>query len=262
MSSAYFFESQGRNLFGIYHKPKGASAREEVAVLICAPVGLEFIRTHWAIRQLATHLTHMGVHVFRFDYSGTGDSEGDVSEVRVELWLHDIQAAARELQEISGLTKLNIVGLRLGATLAAHAIAMSAVKAREAVFWDPVVEGRTYLAGLETMQKRKVRYWRFARGPLHADEILGFPFPAELHAGIQALDLTKLSKLPVERIHLVTSKKDKQYEKLRTSIATGTEFTLVPDMGDWDELEETEAALLAGRIVQAVATAAAGKRCE
>jgi len=262
VANAFFFESQGRQLLGIYHEPKAARASGDSAVLICPPIGLEFLRTHWVLRQLAAHLTRAGAHVLRFDYFGTGDSEGDGSEGRIEHWLGDIQAADRELREMSGVSKVTVVGLRLGATLAAKAIATGAIKARVAVFWDPVIDGRSYLAGLNAMQDQKVGNWLFARGPLQADEILGFPFPAELRDKIEALDLTKLSKLPVERVHLVVSKEDGQHKQLKSSLAPRTELELIPDAANWDAFEEIEAALLASRIVRAVTSAAAGRSHE
>src|SRR5262249_16835685 len=162
----------------------------------------------------------------------------DGSEGRVDYWLRDIQAADQELREISGVTKVTVVGLRLGATLAAQAIATGALKARIAVFWDPVVDGHSYLAGLKAMQDRKVRTWVFARGPLQADEILGFPFPGELRDGIEALDLTKISNLPVERVHLVVSKEDGRHKGLKRSLAARTDLEIIPDAGDWDAFEE------------------------
>ena len=63
----------------------------------------------------------------------------------------------------------------------------------------------------------------------------------------------------VERVHLVVSKEDGRHKELKSSLAPRTELEFIPDAANWDAFEEIEAALLASRIVQAVASAAAGR---
>ena len=70
-----YFGSSARKLFGIYEAPMTGSAAR--GVVICPPWGQEYLRAHRALRLLATRLCNAGFHVFRFDYSGTGDSVGD-----------------------------------------------------------------------------------------------------------------------------------------------------------------------------------------
>src|SRR5437762_1000154 len=140
--NAYFFHTAAQPLFGIYAPPRARVARDQ-AVLLCAPVGHEYVRTHWALRQLADRLTHAGFHLFRFDYSGLGDSWGDFESASVEQWLADTRTALGELIDTSGVRDVTILGVRLGATLAVRALQEQPV--RRLVLWDPVVQGRAFV---------------------------------------------------------------------------------------------------------------------
>ncbi len=76
------------------------------AVVLCYPIGQEYIRSHRAIYQLAVRLSQAGFHVLRFDYFGCGDSEGDFEEGSLAQWTSDIHSAIAEIQERSGLTSI------------------------------------------------------------------------------------------------------------------------------------------------------------
>ena len=66
------FGPDGQQRLGIYHAPR-ASVAGEGGVVLCAPIGQEYMRTHRPLRQLALALADAGLHVLRFDYHGTGD---------------------------------------------------------------------------------------------------------------------------------------------------------------------------------------------
>src|ERR1700712_938246 len=132
-----------RQLLGALHQPQRLRPRG-TAVLLCNPFGEEASRAHRIYRLLATHLERAGYTALRFNYSGTGDSLGDSTAATVDAWIADISAAAERLQAASGATRIAVVGLRLGATLAMLASARG-LKIRHLLLWDPVVEGAVYL---------------------------------------------------------------------------------------------------------------------
>ena len=138
----YFFSDPATPLFVLYHPPESIDYNEK-AVLICPPVGQEYIRTHRALHKLAESLSQESCHVFRFDYYGMGDSAGEYFDADIETWLGNIREAADELRENSGLNNIVVVGMRMGATLAAVANIESSLS----VFVDPVVSGKEYLRG-------------------------------------------------------------------------------------------------------------------
>src|SRR4051794_40238740 len=113
----FFFHTADRPLFGLYGPPCCAEERDE-GVVVCAPVGHEYMNTHWCLRMLASELMRAGLHVFCFDYSCHGDSWGTFEQASVSRWVADVATAAQELADNSGVSNLSVVGLRLGATLA------------------------------------------------------------------------------------------------------------------------------------------------
>ncbi|QBQ98402.1 alpha/beta hydrolase [Paraburkholderia pallida] len=103
--------------FGWLHPAEG-----RMGVVLCNPFGYDALCTHRGWRKLAERIAAAGMPVLRFDYPGTGDAEGMEDDPgRVEAWLASLGAAVRHLRATTGVTRVALVGLRLGATLAALA---------------------------------------------------------------------------------------------------------------------------------------------
>jgi len=141
-----FFGDSARQLFGAYDAPRGKGRR---GVVLCHPTSSgEYQLAHPTVRVLARRLADDGWHALRFDYFGTGDSAGDLAEATQDRWLADIETAVDELKEISQVPRVSLVGMRHGATLAAM-VAGRRPDVDHLVLWDPVFDGREYLAELE-----------------------------------------------------------------------------------------------------------------
>src|SRR6185436_19287125 len=145
-----------RQLFGALHYPLRLR-RRNTAVLMCNPFGEEASRAHRTFRVLATQLERAGYGCLRFDYSSTGDSQGDGEAATVDAWVDDIAVAAERLREATGAARVAIVGLRFGATLAALASARGELRLRHLLLWDPVVEGMGYLRELAEQHRAYMR---------------------------------------------------------------------------------------------------------
>lgn len=137
-----WFGTPLRPLAGWYHLPDDGYVRG--GVVICPPFGMEAASAGSSLRQLAELLASAGFGALRLNYDGTGDSAGDDrDDGRLDAWLASIRSGLDFLRE-GGHAWLSVVGLRLGATLAAREIARnSGVDAL--VLWDPCVTGRTFL---------------------------------------------------------------------------------------------------------------------
>lgn len=194
----YFFGKPGHSLFGVFHAP-GVPARD-LGVVLCPPAGQESIRAHRAFLQLARRLASAGVAVLRFDYFGCGDSEGDFEDARLADWLGDVATAVEELREGADVERVCLVGLRLGASLAALAAAESG-DVDSLVLWEPVVEGGRYLAELAEQHQAWLR-GSFAR-PREGDPVderMGFALTRGLAEDLAGLDLARVGPLPLERV--------------------------------------------------------------
>ena len=135
-----YFGTGGEQLFGGYDPPRGAHRRQ--GVVVAYPWGQEYIRSHQTLRHLARLLATQGQHVLRFDYFGTGDSDGEGSDVTFSRCVESLRAAIDELHDMADIKEVALVGLRFGALVAAAATA-SARSVSRLVLWDPV-DGESY----------------------------------------------------------------------------------------------------------------------
>jgi alpha-beta hydrolase superfamily lysophospholipase len=252
-----YFGSSSARLFGVYH-PAGSARPRQSGVVLCPPAGHEYIRAHRSLRQLAERLSGAGFHVMRFDYFGCGDSAGEAEDASLTTWIGDIGAAVEELQDTAGVRRVCLVGLRLGATLAAHA-AEDRSDVDAVVLWDPVVSGREYLDGLRRLQQQWLhdrpgsRRFAFSR---HVPEVIGFPLTERMRHGLEAMDLRALRRTSLRRI-VVRSPQEQGAHK-EWVVTTGTAVPSELDLqglpaGDWHRPELVHTALLAPRMVQRVA---------
>ena len=254
-SSPFFFGSSTQALFGIHHVPAASTVRSR-AVLICPPIGWEYMRTHRALRNTARMLSDLGFDVLRFDFFGTGDSAGESRDASVGRWVENIRVAAEEARAVASTDHLSIVGLRLGATLASLAVS-NAVGAESLVLWDPVVRGRDHL---DTLQRMNNELIALSHRPDQSaeqvgDELVGFPYTSELKAELSEIDLTNLTFGSVD-VSLIGSGPQPEYQDLVD--ASSIRYDEVEDAGVWDDAEMVQSALLPKRIPEHIAQLIAG----
>ena len=199
--SPFYFGTGQRRLFGLYTPGIGGGARARAAVL-CYPWGQEYLRAHRTMKMLASMLTAKGIHVLRFDYFGTGDSTGDMTEADVPGWEHDIETAIEEIRDTTDARQVALVGMRLGATLAARVAARPANGVDALVLWDPVVSGHAYMQELLGRSGHVANRSPDVGGGY---EVLGFPLTAAMLAEFESLDLVSLVSALPARTLVVTS---------------------------------------------------------
>jgi len=178
-----WFGPDDRPLFGRIHVPDLADGR---GVVLCPSLGLEGEASQLAFRSLATALAATGCTVLRFDYDGTGDSAGLLSDPgRMAAWLDSIAAAIAYLRE-SGATQIHLVGARLGAAFAVRAAERDGDIASLAL-WYPWSKGSQFLR----YQRALRRMYAISDDPTSAGggtEIPGFVLDAEVTADLRDLD--------------------------------------------------------------------------
>jgi len=207
-----FFGEANRRLYGVYHPPAKPSRH---AVLLCYPGMQEYNAAHWMFRRLATSLSREGHHVLRFDYYGTGDSDGETDAATPESAITDIHTAIRELRDLSRAREISLVGLRLGAACAALACT-GGITARQLVLWEPVIHGPAYVRELEVQDERRNLVLLHAdRTRGRRDELLGFPFDARVRAGTEAIDLTTGPGVHAKKVVVLCSEERDEHRAVR-----------------------------------------------
>jgi alpha-beta hydrolase superfamily lysophospholipase len=184
----YFDQSRARGgegpIFGWYHSTPSAGQSDCVAV-VCGPIGHEYTRTQRTMRHLADCLAERGIPAVRFDYHGMGDSPGaELDGDRVAYWQASIRAAIRQARALSGRKRVCLIGVRLGATMAA--LVASETPVDLLVLWNPVTKGRAYVRELQAIAMSAARTSADCDGGL---ESAGFVMSAETLDALRGTDL-------------------------------------------------------------------------
>lgn len=200
----FFFSTGARPLFGAHHEATGA-ARDH-GVIFAYPGPQEYMYAHYGFRLLATQLAQAGFPVLRFDWSGTGDSAGETEQACLADWRRDLQAAEEELRDVAHPARVSVVAFRLGAIVAATTPFRA--KLARLLLWEPVVNGRDYLAELRTIERYKLArkldppaWWNDGS----EQELLGHPLTRAQRTEIEAADLLQ-TEPRCERVDIVTDR--------------------------------------------------------
>lgn len=247
-----FIRVGGRQLLATVHRPARLRPRGS-AVLVCSPFGEEAARAHRSLRVLAQQLEAEGYCTMRFDYAGTGDSSGEVDAHGVDDWLDDIAACAEALRAISGAPRTTLVGLRLGASLAALAATRHALAARHLVLWEPVVDGARYLAALRARHHAYL-VEELGRAPTQGgDELLGVPLTPALAAGLSRIDLAAQPP-QAEQITVLRARDDDALARLRAARPEGPAVRWMEDPAAdvWDSDAALNAAVVPAASIAAI----------
>lgn len=118
-------------------------------VVLCNPFGQEAVRSHRMYRVLSERLARAGVACLRFDYFGTGDSDGEDEQVTLKTCVENTLRADQELRRVAGCTHVSWLGLRFGAAVAAFASISAQHKPDRLFLWDPIEDGAAWVEQLK-----------------------------------------------------------------------------------------------------------------
>lgn len=136
-----FIDTPQGQLYGVLHMPADTCVRSRLYI---PPFAEEMNRCRSSVSVMARRLAQQGEAVLLLDLQGTGESHGHLQDVRLNDWLDDIMAAARWLEAESGHAPA-LWGMRLGATLAAHAANQHPEHFSRLLLWQPVAAGKTFI---------------------------------------------------------------------------------------------------------------------
>ena len=209
----FFPNRRGQRLFFCAH----GNTQDGVGWIFCNPFLEEKTFTHSVYVALARQLAAEGQFVMRFDFTGDGDSEGDLSTIGLGDWVNDVVDASAYAREAFGLTRPRLFGLRLGAGVAL--LSAAAVRAIQVLAWEPIVRGATYfqeclmfnvttqLATYKRVREdRKVLRERIGRG--QTVNILGHEIGKAMTESIEAFvlaDVVSASGCPVDIVTVLKS---------------------------------------------------------
>lgn len=191
----FYLRCRDRSVFAWLHRPESlSSVSTDVAeschgVVVCPPIGFEQLHAHRTLRHLCDQLALNNLPALRFDWDGTGDSEGDDTDSdRLSHWLDNVRVAVRWMKEQCGCPRVSVIGVRAGALLASDALQRDEIE--NLVLWLPVTSGRAFVRELHLIDKTS------ETGPQAAAtdgtiEAAGFRLTPETAGEVSQLTLTK-----------------------------------------------------------------------
>jgi alpha-beta hydrolase superfamily lysophospholipase len=180
-----YFGEQKRSIFGWYHAPKNTPTN--LAIVICPPIGYEYIHSHRTLRHLADNFARSGIACLRIDYHGTGDSSGvDEDSSRVTSWLESINKAIIQVKTLSLCHDVGLIGFRIGATLAT--IIAENTDLACLILWSPCIKGRNYIREMKALRMSSTKMQESTSKDI---ESAGFVLSAETVDDLNEIDLQK-----------------------------------------------------------------------
>ena len=228
--TTFFFAND--ELYARLHEPSQAQSPRG-AVLLCNSIFTEANNIAWGYHRLASLLASEGYYVLRFDYFGCGNSLGEDEDGSPERWQHDINTAAQKLIEVSGFSKLSIVGFRYGATLAAS---LSNVSVEKFILWEPVISSGEFINLFENRYLHSIENSKAIKKNIVNQsnlEILGFHCTDNIRRDLEKLDLLNGPLLTsCATVHLVINQQTAHFTALAERLNRVTERLVFEQVND------------------------------
>jgi pimeloyl-ACP methyl ester carboxylesterase len=257
-----FFGPNQARLFGALHRARSNGRKS--GVILCYPMGQEYMRIHRTYVELARSLADSGRDTLRFDYYGCGDSGGETTDGTLKRWADDICQAIQMLRAQTGVRKVYLVGARIGANLALSAGA-EAEDLAGIVLWEPVVNGVDHIATLLRAHhdllasNAELNGYEQRQLPNCFAELVGFPITKELYDGLTAIDLlsTTPSRTMPDMFVLANSEKAQleAYVAFLRKVEARLDY-VIADESDriWLKEDRRHKGVIPARAVQAIAS--------
>lgn len=200
MVDLFYFQVAGARLFAAWHPPRRSPSIDAVAVF-CSPFGREIGCAQVLERRISEELALRGVGALRFDYFGTGDSEGCSTEADLDRWLLDVAGAVNEGRQRSGAHRVCLLGVRLGALVAARYTERDGpVSAFCAI--DPISSGPDQISQMEQVERQGWADLGITPDPDAAGlvSVLGMSWTRSFVEDLAGLDIDTVHARPAEHV--------------------------------------------------------------
>ena len=150
MEKPVVFKSQGQQIIGVVHMPERRKGKVPAVVFFHGFTGTK-VEPHRIFVKMARALARAGIAALRFDFRGSGDSEGDFSKMTISGELQDAAEALRFVRRLPGVDpkRVGVLGLSMGGAVAAMTLGRD-LKIPGAALWSPV-------ANLGDSKRRKMK---------------------------------------------------------------------------------------------------------
>jgi len=140
-----FLGEMGNRLFLSQHHPDSQKeTNDSFVIILLNPIFEERSRAQRYLYNWSCFLASQGHTVIRFDYRGTGDSDGHSKEISLQTQIDDLNRIYDWVKKQHRTKRIAFHGLRWGASLAAIVSNEFKGKIHHLVLWEPLKDGRNY----------------------------------------------------------------------------------------------------------------------
>lgn len=210
--SLFFLSSLAGDLLVCYHPPvKPVPGHADVIVI--PPFAEEMNKSRRMFSILAQSLSDRGIGTLILDLYGTGDSQGDFSDARWNIWRHDVTQAMNWLRQ-QGASKVHLLCARLGALLAMDVQSKSDTQFDGLTFWAPIVNGQLAMTQFLRLrlaaslmesngQKETTKDLRAMFEAGKSVEVAGYEISPELFLDINVLRLESMLTMDIPSVYWI-----------------------------------------------------------
>jgi alpha/beta superfamily hydrolase len=232
------------DLFGVLHTP---AARPRCVVVFCPPFAEEKKCSYRTFVEAARAFAGDAVAGFRFDYFGTGDSDGEFRAFTSDRAAADIAAAAEEARRRTDGVPVVLLGLRLGGTLALAAAHQTG--ADHVILWQPVVSGKRFFD--LTMKRQMLRRQLIGGAEANQDaedviDLDGFPLSRAAAEELRGLDAAAAARAldgPVRLLQIShAADLSREFRPLADALGDRLVFAAVRCEPFWNRIDRADTA--------------------
>lgn len=231
---AITLENQGEKIFGILHRPITDQSVPAPAIVICPGFAGNKCGKFRMFVTLGKELAKKGIAVFRFDYRGAGDSEGEFQDITLEGKISDTLKCLNFLANDPQIdsSRLGILGRSLGGAIAILT-AGRFPSIKSLALWAPVFRSDPWRELWDSFQSHQKldRAKQEILSNLPAN-IPNLEFLSQFFKLDMEQELTNLKKIPLLHIHgeqdqVVKIQHAKDFEVARSGL-DNTRFIQLP----------------------------------
>ncbi|NGX43052.1 MAG: Dipeptidyl-peptidase 5 [Chlamydiae bacterium] len=226
------FTNKGEKIVGVIHRP--LNIEKPPVVLFCHGLAGHKIGQHRMYVLLSECLSKAGIASYRFDFRGSGDSEGNFGEMSLEGEVSDAVKAFAFLSQQPHIdpNRIGVFGRSFGcaiAVIAAHRFG----NVKSMGLWAPVYNAEQWEEHWEMIETQQVDEEQRHELMRINGQLPSMDFYKELFAMSIEKELESLKEVPLLVIHgekdpFVSIKHAEQYVEARKSAPATTEFIRLP----------------------------------
>lgn len=195
MQECFWIESRGYRMLSILEYDDLSTKGENMVVLIHGFGGTK-IEPHRMYPKLSNRLSKLGFTVLRFDFVGSGDSDGDFKDMTISGEIQDSVNVVNYCRDNFFAENIFILGYSMGGCIASYTASL--IENNGLVLWSPV--SNLYWNFYHIFGKERFKRGLEGNDVDYLGDVLGSRFFDEL-LNINPLERIKSYKKPVCIIH-------------------------------------------------------------